>query len=82
MRMKSTGLGKTELIGRLETIKDCDHHLIFSIRTTSPVKWHIRVAVDYKDLRMALRQLVKFSLLKYLLLSLVIKKEPEPPSDY
>ena len=82
MRMKSTGLGKTELVGRLEDIKTHDHHLILSVRTTSPVKWHIRVAVDYKDLRITLRQLFKFSLLKYLFLSLIIRKEPEPPSDY
>ncbi len=82
MRMKSTGLGKTELIGRLDNIENRDHHLIFSVRTTSPVKWHIRVAIDYKDIRMTFRQLIKLRFLKYLFLSLLIKKEPEPPDEY
>lgn len=82
MRMKSTGLGRTELVGKLEKVNLMEDHLIFSVRTTEPVKWHIRVAIDNKDIKMVLGQLIRFKILKYLLLSLNRKKEPKPPSDY
>ena len=82
MRMKSTGLGKTELVGKLENVNLMEDHLIFSVRTSEPVKWHIRVAIDNKDIKMVLGQLIRFKILKYLLLSLNNKREPKPPANY
>lgn len=82
MRMRSTGLGKTELVGKLENVSLVEGHLIISIRTTEPVKWHIRVAIDNKDIRMVLGQLTRFKILKYLLINMSKKGEPEPPSAY
>ncbi len=82
MRMKSTGLGKTELVGKLENVNLMEDHLIFSVRTSEPVKWHIRVAIDNKDIKMVFGQLIKLKILKYLLLSLNNKRELKPPANY
>jgi len=38
MRLKSTGLGKMELIGELKDIRRVDDLIVFYVQTTSPVR--------------------------------------------
>ena len=50
MKMRSTGLGDTELalgIAKIRRLGDC---LILEGRTTEPVKWHVRIAMSYRDM--------------------------------
>ena len=50
MKMRSTGLGDTELalgIAEIRRLGDC---LILEGRTTEPVKWHVRIAMSYRDM--------------------------------
>ena len=50
MKMRSTGLGDTELalgISKIRRLGDC---LILEGRTTEPVKWHVRIAMSYRDM--------------------------------
>lgn len=49
MRMRSTGLGKTELIGNFDGVSLNGDHLVLSVKTTAPVKWHVRTALSRKD---------------------------------
>lgn len=49
MWMRSPGLGKTELSGHFEKLERKEDWLILHMRITDPVKWHVRAAMDFKD---------------------------------
>lgn len=51
MRLRSTGLGRTEMEGELVDIKKVDDLVIFFVNTTSPVKWRTRMGFQERDLR-------------------------------
>ena len=40
IRLRSTGLGKTELVARADDLKRQGNHLVLSVKTTEPVSWH------------------------------------------
>ncbi len=82
MRIKSTGLGKTELIGYIEGIKRVDDHLILSMRTAQPVRWHVRVALTPKDLRQMIKAGVSGANITYFLSNLFKDEEPPAPKEY
>ena len=67
MLFRSTGLGKSELIGEITEIKRQGDYLIMEVQTLEPVRWKIRGGLNRKDLRMVLKQLLKASILPYLL---------------
>ena len=51
MRLRSTGLGKTELEAELVDVKKVEDLVIFFVNTTKPVKWRTRMAFQERDLR-------------------------------
>ena len=51
MRLRSTGLGRTEMEAELVDIKKVDDLVIFFVNTISPVKWRTRMAFQERDLR-------------------------------
>ncbi len=81
MRIKSTGLGKTELFCEIESIRRQGDFLLMSVRTTKPVKWHVRIALTRTDL---LEMLAKggLTLPLFLLSGAIPKKEPALLEDY
>lgn len=50
MRVRSTGLGDTELVMSISCIKRSGDCLIMEGRSSEPVKWHIRMAASYRDM--------------------------------
>jgi len=50
VRVRSTGLGDTELIISISSIKRNGDCLIMEGRSSDPVKWHIRMATSYRDM--------------------------------
>lgn len=50
MLTRSTGLGNTELAGDIQTLDVKADYMIIGCKTTSPVKWHVRVAISFPDL--------------------------------
>jgi len=50
MRIRSTGLGDTELICEGDGAYRKGDYLILSVQTTSPVMWHVRIGIDGKDM--------------------------------
>jgi hypothetical protein len=58
MLTRSTGLGNTELAGEIQTVDIKADYMIIGCKTTSPVKWHVRVAISYPDLITVLRLLL------------------------
>lgn len=82
MRIKSTGLGKTELIGHIENIKRVDDYLVVSMRTAEPVRWHVRIALTPKDIRQMIRAGLSGSNVVYVLSKLFDKREAAPLKEY
>lgn len=66
MRMRSTGLGKTELLGDIASIEIVDDLLIIHVHTTKPVRWHVRTGIQRKDIFTLIKQLFTPKMLKYL----------------
>jgi len=60
MLIRSTGLGRTELEGDVKTLGVKADYIIIGMKTTEPVKWHVRVAANYSDL-MTITMLLIFS---------------------
>jgi hypothetical protein len=52
MRVRSTGLGKTEMVAHFDRLEPvANGYLIMAMRSTEPVHWRIRVALTGQDLR-------------------------------
>jgi len=80
VRFRSTGLGKTELEAEPSGLEPDGDLLVLHIRTTSPVRWHIRAGIQRKDLLKLIRLAFHPKVIKYCLLSLFKwsnQKEPE-----
>jgi len=75
MRLRSTGLGKTELEAKIKEVKRVDDVVIFYVSTTKPVKWRIRMAFQEQDLRSLILAMLKRKNLWYILRSFFAKQE-------
>jgi hypothetical protein len=52
MRVRSTGLGKTEMVAQIERLEPvANGYLIMAMHSTEPVHWRIRIALTGQDLR-------------------------------
>jgi len=51
VRLRSTGLGKTEIEGKVIDVKKVDDVVIFYVDIIKPVKWKTRMAFQQNDLR-------------------------------
>lgn len=81
MRMRSTGLGKTELKAHISSIEKVDDSILFKVKTTAPVRWEVRNLFQQKDIPRLVGLLLKPSNILFLLKALTKKprdaKEPE-----
>jgi len=82
MLMRSTGLGKAELVAEIVGIRRQGDYLIMELHTTQPVRWKIRGGMSHKDLRMLIRAMMKTSVLSFLLNVRAWFKEPAHPGDF
>lgn len=51
MRLKSDGLGKTEIEAKIVAVRKVDDLVIFFLDTIKPAKWHTRMGFQERDLR-------------------------------
>jgi len=51
MRLKSTGLGATELFGDLTEMEKSMSGVLMRVKITKPVVWRVRVFLNPQDLR-------------------------------
>ncbi len=83
MLMRSTGLGKTELVAEIQECKAQGDHLILLVNTTEPVKWKVRCTMTTKDMIKLIATCFKLSIVKFILNPFNwLKKEPEHPGDF
>ena len=78
MRLRSSGLGTTELEADIVGVKKVDDLVVFFVSTTKPVKWRTRMGFQQEDLRTLVRAIMKPRNLKFVILSLLFpwKKAP------
>jgi hypothetical protein len=82
MLMRSTGLGKSELVTEIDSIKRQGDYLIMEMHTTEPVRWKVRGAMSRKDLKRVLRAMLKLSIITYLANLRGWFGMPEHPGDF
>jgi hypothetical protein len=83
MRMRSTGLGKTELLGTIADITRADDYLVLQVSTIEPVKWKVRVALDIKDILTMLGIMLKKPSRLVFVLTHLFKGAPSgPPPEF
>ncbi len=81
MLMRSTGLGKTELRGRIVGLIRQQEYLVLQVETIEPVKWKIRVAICRPDIWQVIKGILKWKNLK-LMFSTKWKTEPKHPGEF
>lgn len=81
MRMRSTGLGKTELKAHISSIEKVDDSIIFKVKTTEPVRWEVRNLFQQRDIPKLIGLMLKPSnvlfIIKALFKNSAKAKEPE-----
>ena len=81
MRLRSTGLGKTELEAKIEEVKKVDDVVIFYMRTSKPVKWRVRMAFQQQDLRNLVKAVLKPKNIGYILRSFFSSEKKVPRTE-
>ena len=81
MLMRSTGLGKTELRGKIGGLIRQQEYLVLQVETIEPVKWKIRVAIAKPDIWQVIKGLLRWKNLT-LLFSTKWKAEPKHPGEF
>ena len=82
MKMRSTGLGETVLLGELDSITQKQDYLVLHVNTIEPVQWHVRAAIDYKDLVQLIKLILKGPVLRFLFLGFMNRKNPRHTDDF
>jgi len=81
MRMRSTGLGKTELKAHISSIEKVEDSIIFKVKTTHPVRWEVRNLFQQRDIPKLIGLMLKPSNLLFIIKAFFKKsgkiKEPE-----
>lgn len=83
MLFRSTGLGKTQLVGKVAEMKREGDFLIMHVDTTEPVQWRIRAAMSFRDLACVILACGKTAIIAFLLSpSQWFNKDPKHPESF
>jgi hypothetical protein len=83
MLFRSTGLGKTEMAADIEKIEHQGDYLIMRVRSTDPVVWKIRVALNFHDIAVVLKSAISISVIGFILSPAQwFKKKAKHPGDF
>ena len=82
MRVRSTGLGKTEMVAGIKRLQPVENgYIVMEMHSSEPIKWRIRIALTGPDLRRLLILMFKpatvFALLKMFFQGVNKKSPPE-----
>jgi hypothetical protein len=81
MRLRSTGLGRTELEAEIVNIKKVDDLVIFFVNTTKPVKWQTRMGFQERDLRNLVLALFRPKNLSFIFKALFFSQNKVPRTE-
>ena len=83
MYFRSTGLGKTELKGKIDDLQRQGDFVIMYVDVVDPVKWRIRAALSFSDVIKVLRCMIKRSIISLILSPRQWKnKNPQHPGEF
>ena len=82
MLFRSTGLGKAELVGEIVGVKAQGDYLIMEINTTEPVRWKVRGAVSFKDVKVLIKMMFRLSVFLFFVKPALWFREPRSPGDF
>lgn len=83
MRMRSTGLGKTELKAHISSIEKVEDSILFKVKTTAPVRWEVRNLFQQKDIPRLIRLLLKPANIMFIIKALTKKQaNAQEPEDF
>ena len=83
MLMRSTGLGKTELTGKVDCMQRQGDYIIMYVDVVDPVKWRLRVGLNFRDLAKVVSCMARRAILGLILSPRQCgNKEPEHPGDF
>lgn len=77
MRMRSTGLGKTELVAEIVSLKREGDYLVLNVKVVEPTKWRVKAGLSFGDLVKLLVQMLRPSNLVYLLVGAFKYRNPK-----
>lgn len=83
MIIRSTGLGKTELKCDVRDIREIKKDVfLVNVDTIDPVRWHVRVVVEPKDLNKMIPQLIKPTSILGIFKMLIFRRKPVPKDQW
>jgi len=82
MLMRSTGLGKVELVANILDVKRKGDHLVLYMDTLEPVRWRVRGTVTLKEVKKLILFCLKFSIVLFLLNPVRWFRDPKHPGDF
>ena len=83
MLMRSTGLGKTELKGKVDCLERKGDYIIMYVDVIDPVKWRLRVGLNFRDMAKVVGCMAKSAIVSFLLSPKQWgNKEPGHPGDF
>jgi hypothetical protein len=82
MRMRSTGLGTTELVGEINTVTQAGDFLVLHVGTIEPVRWHVRAAMSSREMLKIFWLMLKPSTIFFMFIHLFHKPRTSPPPEY
>ena len=81
MRLRSTGLGNTELEAEIAEVKRVDDVVVFIVNTTKPVRWRARMVFQQRDLRQLVSAVLRPKNLWYIIRALVSNPQTVPRTE-
>ena len=83
MFFRSTGLGKTELTGKVDNLQRQGDYLVMYVDIVDPVKWRVRAAFSFTDLATIVGKMAKAAILSFVFSPKQWRnKEPKHPGDF
>ena len=82
MKMRSTGLGETVLLGKMDEITQVQDYLVLHVNTLEPVQWHVRASMDYNDLLTLIKLILKGPVIKFLFTAIKSRKNISHTDDF
>lgn len=79
MRFRSSGLGETELLCKLEKLEINEDLMVLHFKSYKPVEWHLRAAMQVQDRMDVVKLLLKMNF--KLLPSLLRWHSRNPPQE-
>jgi len=81
MRLRSTGLGKTELEAEIVDVKRVDDVVVFLVNTTKPVRWRVRMVFQERDLRQLVGAVLRPKNMWYIIRAFLFSRKKVPRTE-